>query len=42
MLPRRHSGIPAYLIQDQLTGDSAMARTPKIDWQSLTVNAKRP
>ena len=28
MLPRRHSGIPAYLIQDQLTGGSAIARTP--------------
>ena len=42
MLPRRRSGIPAYLIQGQLTGDSAIARTPEIDWQSLTVNVKRP
>ena len=28
MLSRRHSVNPAYLIQGQLTGDSAIARTP--------------
>jgi hypothetical protein len=28
VLPRRRSVSPAYLIQGQLTGDSAIARTP--------------
>ena len=28
LLPRRRNDNPAYLIQGQLTGDSAIARTP--------------
>jgi hypothetical protein len=42
LLPRRRNDNPAYLIQGQLTGDSAIARTPETAKQSLTVYVKRP